>query len=161
MFNCFYCGLLIEHFMMRAVALHHPYMIILMVIPPILGIFVLSPLIIKQFALWGAVAALEEVTLSKTIAYMKEEEALCEKVSKSLRDALEYSNKIVRGHKPKWEVLLTKLFDRFDVDNSGTLSPKEIRDGLAAAPMHLYFTDQEFHELMRVADPDQGGSVDL
>jgi hypothetical protein len=71
MFNCLYCGLYVEHFMLRAISEGDMLMLVLMVLPPILGIFVLTPIIIKQYALLRAVAALEDVTLSNTIAYMK------------------------------------------------------------------------------------------
>jgi hypothetical protein len=62
MFNCFYCGLFLEHFMKRAYSEHDTHMLFLLVIPPVLGIFVLSPMIIKQYALFRSVAALEEVS---------------------------------------------------------------------------------------------------
>lgn len=64
-------------------------------------------------------------------------------------------------HAGDWKKRLQTMFDRFDLDNSGTISPSEMRRGLSSDPMNLDFTDLEFAKVMRVIDPDQGGDVSL
>jgi hypothetical protein len=155
MFNCVYCGLFFEHFAKRAYSEGQMHLMILMIVPSILSIFFIYPMIIKQYAFCRAVAALEQMTLSKTMAYMQEESALAERVQTSLRGALGFDTTSV------WESRLKDMFARFDLDNSGTISTEEFRKGLSADPMDLDFTDMDFTKVMRVVDPDQGGELDF
>jgi Ca2+-binding EF-hand superfamily protein len=42
------------------------------------------------------------------------------------------------------------MFDRFDADHSGTISPIEMRQGMSNPPMNLDFTDQQFDKVSRL-----------
>ena len=63
-------------------------------LPNLFIIFVLNPLVIKRYAMIRAVAALDPIVMSKTIAYMKEEAKLRDEVVGKLREVSMRSGRI-------------------------------------------------------------------
>jgi hypothetical protein len=170
----------LEHFAERAHGKERFLELFTMPLPSLFIIFVLSPFIIKLYALFRSVAALDPLIMSKTLAYMKEEKELKASVVKTLQQV----STVLPTNQPPPAVLppsnvlpcrhqsislsggtdiksnLRRMFDEFDADNSGNISKQELRHGLSSH-YSLNFTEANFDKVMRVVDPDQGGAITL
>jgi hypothetical protein len=74
-----------EHFARRAYGEQEYWMLCTMPLPSLIIIFFISPFVLKLYALFRSVAAIEPVMMSKTLAYMKEERELKEQVVNTLK----------------------------------------------------------------------------
>jgi Ca2+-binding EF-hand superfamily protein len=181
-FNCMYLGLYLEHFAYRCYEVEQYLLIVVLPLPSLVIMFVVVPDVMRLCALMASVTAMDELVLSDTLAYMREEEELTAMVRGELLDKLRVSlirkaswmgeqfddsqesyvhreqalEQATNGEIPERKLRL--MFSKLDVDHSGGVSLQELRLGLANV-FHLHFTSHQFLGVMRVLDPDQSGDI--
>jgi hypothetical protein len=148
-FNCYYLSFFCINTLMTAIDHHHYWFLFFGPLPAFLMMFVVMPLVTKNYAILVACTAFKSKseTFVEVIKLMVEERELVQQVQEKLNAKNAKFTDAGDG----------SLFQEIDADNSGTVDHKEFAEALQQIGMVM--TPKTMYILLRVIDPDASGTI--
>jgi hypothetical protein len=148
-FNCYYLSFFFINTLMTSIDGHHYWFLLFGPLPAFLMMFVVMPLVTKNYAILLACTAFKSKseTFVEVIKLMVEERELVQQVQEKLNAKNAKFTDAGDG----------SLFQEIDADNSGTVDHKEFADALQQIGMVM--TPKTMYILLRVIDPDASGTI--
>ena len=153
MLVAFYLAVIMAAGATRALAHDQPFMIFVMMVPPVLSTFVIGPAVERRYALLLSISICDLDLVGEVVERMEEQAEITQLMAIKLLGEVKESQDWAAA-----PALIEGMFNTFDADGSGHIDYDEFRHGLVSIGLNL--SKRMFAAMCRLIDPDDSKHID-